>query len=498
MLNGLIIVNKEKNITSFGTIKKLQNILNEEKIGHIGTLDPNATGVLVCLLNDSCKFAGNLSKHDKVYEAELIFGFSTETLDVTGKITKTTKFNKNNLKHLMLNLNKTLNSFMGVQKQIPPMISAKKINGKKLYEFGRKGKIISRRPCEITIYDIFVLKDLKPKIYNNVPVLSCIIKIHCSSGTYIRSLCDDIGRKLKINSCMGDLNRLSIGDFDIKNSYKISKINQLVKNKDLSFIKPCFYQKNETGLSIGKFETLHLGHLEIINKLKSESLRKGIKPLIFTFENNNAFSTNEEKLSRISSLGIDNIISIPFNKSISDLSAEFFFTEIIVKQLKTKLIVCGNDFCFGKGRKGDINFLKDMCNKFQIDIIVLNKKLYDIKDKKIISDAKFSRDCIVISSSNIKKYIEEGNFNIANTMLDRSYSVLFKIIDKSTLKLENTKGKILPKNGSYNIFYYNKNINYEAKLIIKNKEIFLSNISDPSSIEDIKQIKIYFKNNDEI
>ncbi len=98
MLNGLIVINKEKNITSFGTIKKLQNILNGEKIGHIGTLDPNATGVLVCLLNDSCKFAENLSKGDKIYEAELIFGFSTDTLDVTGKIIKKTKFNKKKYK----------------------------------------------------------------------------------------------------------------------------------------------------------------------------------------------------------------------------------------------------------------------------------------------------------------------------------------------------------------------------------------------------------------
>ncbi len=494
MLNGLIVVNKEKNITSFGTIKKLEEILGQDKIGHVGTLDPNATGVLVCLLNDSCKFSKSLSKQDKIYEAELIFGFSTDTLDIKGKVIKKTKFNKSNLKNLIINLDSTLKSFIGDNEQIPPMVSAKKVNGKKLYELARKNISIDRKPCKIIIYDISIKDNLKVKMYNNIPALSCKIIVKCSQGTYIRSLCEDIGKKLKINSCMGDLKRISVGDFNIKQSLKLSEIKKSVKNNDFSFLKPCYYQQNNTALSIGKFETLHLGHMEIINRLKIESKKNNLEPLIFTFNNNSSIVTNEEKLSRLFSFGINNIISIPFDKTIMNLDAEYFYNEIIKKQLRARLIVCGSDFCFGKNRLGDINFLNKMCKADNIELIVLDKILYKQKNNL---DANESNG-LVISSSNIKKYITDGNFSIVNNMLGRCYGVIFKIIDIKNLEIINIYDKLMPKSGTYNVFYYKKEISYDAKLVLDNNKIFLKDISDTNFIKYSEQIKIYFKNNEKV
>lgn len=494
MLDGLIVVNKEKNTTSFGIVQKLQKILNQKKIGHIGTLDPNATGVLVCLLGKSCKYNENLSHLDKIYEAELIFGFSTNTLDVTGNVLKKTKFNKTNLKFLLNNIDNVLKMFIGNIKQVPPMVSAKKKNGKKLYELARKNIIVDRKPCGITIYDIKLIDKLKVKSINNIPSIVCKIRVHCSSGTYIRSLCDDIGKKLKINSCMGNLKRISIGNFNINNSYKINDIQKLYKNNNFKFIRPCYYQNKNTALSIGKFEAMHVGHVKILNELKNQSNSFNLSPLIFTFYNDGSISTNEEQYSRLSNMGFKNIITENLDKNFKNMSATYFFDEIIINQLHAKCIVCGDDFSFGKDRKGNIDFLIKNCKLNDIELKIINKLSLNTRTKLIGEFKNTDKDNIIVSSSNIKKYINNGSFDVVNKMLGRNYSINFEIMFTAKDIVCLYTNKLLPQKGIYDIYYYINNECFENKLYIDNDKIYIEAIiNNTTYIKSSKSIKIYFK-----
>ncbi len=496
MLNGLINLNKNKNITSFGIIRKLQKILGIKKIGHIGTLDPNATGLLVCLLGDSCKFASNFDDLNKTYITELILGFSTDSLDITGSISNKIQFNKKNLKYLLLNFDKVLSSFIGNIKQVPPMLSAKKVNGKKLYELARKNIKINRKACNINIYSITKKSDFKIKLINNIPVICIDLEVCCSKGTYIRSLCDDIGNKLNIPSCMGNLKRISIGNFNIKNSYTLEKIEKLYKNNDLKFIEHCFYQKENTALSIGKFEAMHIGHVKILNELKNQSKKFNISPLVFTFYNNDSISTNAEKYSRLTNMGFKNIITEKLDNNFKNMTADYFFNEIIIKQLKTKCIVCGSDFSFGKDKKGNIDFLIENCKLNKIELIIINKLSINSKTEDIEEYNKNNKNDIIISSSNIKKYILDGNFNIVNIMLGRNYNINFNIKNISNDNIINlSTNRLIPKDGIYNIYFYINKSYYEDKLHIMDSKIFIkSSIEYISYIKNLTSIKLYFKN----
>ena len=495
MLNGLINLNKNKNITSFGIIQKLQKILNIKKIGHIGTLDPNATGILVCLLNDSCKFASNFDNLHKTYIVELILGFSTDSLDITGNIINKITFNKKNIKNLLINFDKVLSSFMGSIKQVPPMLSAKKVNGKKLYELARKNINVNRKACDINIYNINKKSDFKFRLINNIPVICIDIEVDASKGTYIRSLCDDIGRKLNIPSCMGDLKRVAIGDFSIKNSYTIDEIEKLYKLNNFKFIMPCYYQKENTAISIGKFEALHIGHIKILNELKNKSQKLKLSPLVFTFYNDNSISTNSEKYSRLSNMGFKNIISEKLDKNFKNMSADYFFNEIIVKQLRAKCIICGSDFCFGKDKKGNIDFLIKNCKLNGIELKIINKLSINSKTETIEELNENNKNDIVISSSNIKKYISDGNFKIVNKMLDRNYSINFEvnnITDNNEVFL--STNKLIPIDGIYDIYYYIDKICFEDKLeISKNIIMIKPKIENLSYIKNLNSFKLYFK-----
>ncbi len=189
-MKGILIVDKEKNCTSFDVVYKLRKILNE-KIGHTGTLDPMASGVLPLLIGDATKISKYLIEHDKIYTATITLGRRTDTLDSEGKVLEEKEVNLSNLGEE--NVRSVLNKFIGEQPQMPPMYSAIKVNGKKLYEYARKGETVEIKPRRIEIYSIELNKiDIENKqIY---------ITVHSSKGTYIRSLCADISNALRRNS----------------------------------------------------------------------------------------------------------------------------------------------------------------------------------------------------------------------------------------------------------------------------------------------------------
>ena len=225
-MDGIILINKEKNYTSHDVVNKVKKI-TKSKVGHTGTLDPNATGVLPLLLGNATKISKYLMNHDKEYQVILQLGIKTDTADVEGKIIEEKEVDLDALNEEKVK--KFLSTFLGKQKQTPPIYSAIKVNGKKLYEYARKGQEIEIEPRVIEIYDIKLINiDIKQK------QIGFIVK--CSKGTYIRSLCEDIAEKLETVGYMKELNRTIVGNFNIKDSITISEFEEKYNKNDLSNI----------------------------------------------------------------------------------------------------------------------------------------------------------------------------------------------------------------------------------------------------------------------
>ncbi len=220
MLDGIIILNKQKGCTSHDVVAKTKRLL-KEKVGHTGTLDPNATGVLPLLVGQGTKLSAYLIEHDKEYIATLKLGEKRDTADSEGAIIEERQIDYSVLQKE--NVEKILQSFIGKQEQIPPMYSAIKINGKKLYEYARKNEKIELDPRHIEIYKMDLIDIIKDTI---------IFKVQCSKGTYIRSLCEDIAKRLNTVGYMQDLERSRVGKFDIKDSITIEELEQNIEDSE--------------------------------------------------------------------------------------------------------------------------------------------------------------------------------------------------------------------------------------------------------------------------
>ena len=222
-MEGIIVVNKPKGITSFDVIRKLKKILKTKKIGHTGTLDPLATGVMLMCVGKVTKLASDLEAKDKVYIADFYIGYATDTYDIEGK-----KIAENIIEVSKENLEQSIKKFIGNIKQVPPMYSAIKIDGNKLYHLARKGIEVERPERDVTIEYINLLdfKDNKAKIETKV-----------SKGCYIRSLIFDIGQDLGTYATMTALQRKQVGDYSLEESYSLEQIEEMVLNNDFKFLK---------------------------------------------------------------------------------------------------------------------------------------------------------------------------------------------------------------------------------------------------------------------
>ena len=226
--NGIINIYKEQGYTSFDVVAKLRGILKMRKIGHTGTLDPDATGVLPVVLGSATKLVDMLTDKRKEYIATLRLGITTDTLDITGTVLSETVpvVSEGEVREAIL-------SFIGPMLQTPPMYSAIKVNGRKLYELAREGIEIERQKRSIEIFDIKILDMSLPDIK---------IKVECSKGTYIRSLCADIGDKLSCGAVMTSLVRTKSGDFAIERAYTLKEVEEAAaKERVEDMITPVDY-----------------------------------------------------------------------------------------------------------------------------------------------------------------------------------------------------------------------------------------------------------------
>nr|WP_017210731.1 tRNA pseudouridine(55) synthase TruB [Clostridium beijerinckii] len=212
-INGVLNIFKNKGMTSFDVVRKIKFLANEKKVGHTGTLDPEATGVLPVCLGKATKTIDYIMNSNKVYEVKFLLGVKTTTYDLEGEILE-----KNEIDHIKSDeVSEVALSFIGEYDQVPPMYSALKKNGVRLYELARKGIEVEREARKVRISNISDLKIELPYVY---------MKVACSKGTYIRSLCYDIGEKLKVGAAMAELNRSETSIFKQSDSVNIDDLTK--------------------------------------------------------------------------------------------------------------------------------------------------------------------------------------------------------------------------------------------------------------------------------
>ncbi|HWR43115.1 MAG TPA: tRNA pseudouridine(55) synthase TruB [Sporomusa sp.] len=239
MKSGLINVLKPPGMTSHDVVAFVRRLYGIKRVGHAGTLDPAAAGVLPVFIGNATRLVEYLADADKSYRAELTFGFETDTGDDTGQIINSHPYTRPNLRQI----EEVLASFIGVSEQIPPMYSAIKIGGKKLYELARAGQVVERKPRKIVIDDLSLVTESETGI---------VFDVTCSKGTYIRTLCADIGHRLNCLAVMSFLVRTRVGSFCLEQSLTLEEIaankEQAVQNADnvLTHIPAIFLSEQES------------------------------------------------------------------------------------------------------------------------------------------------------------------------------------------------------------------------------------------------------------
>ena len=219
-MDGIINVYKEAGFTSHDVVAKLRGICRQKKIGHTGTLDPQATGVLPVCLGNATRACEMLTDRTKEYVAELLLGQITDTQDITGTVLEERKVAVSEAQ-----VREVIAGFVGGYDQIPPMYSALKVNGKKLYELAREGKTVERKARPVKIFDIQIEKMELPEV---------TMTVSCSKGTYILTLCHDIGAKLSVGGCMKELLRTKVGRFELSESLTLDELQKLKEEDRLA------------------------------------------------------------------------------------------------------------------------------------------------------------------------------------------------------------------------------------------------------------------------
>lgn len=214
MIHGVININKEKGYTSHDVVAKLRGIVGQKKIGHTGTLDPDATGVLPVCLGKATKLCDMLTDKSKTYETIMLLGKTTDTQDISGSV-----LSESSVENIDEDaVKKCIGEFVGDYLQVPPMYSALKVNGKKLYELARQGIEVERKARPVVIHEIKILEIALPRVR---------MEVSCSKGTYIRTLCHDIGLKLGCGACMEELIRTKVSCFEIPDSLTLGQVQEL-------------------------------------------------------------------------------------------------------------------------------------------------------------------------------------------------------------------------------------------------------------------------------
>ena len=480
---------------------KLKGILGVKRIGHAGTLDPMAEGVLPVAVGRDTKDIDLVGNGIKEYKAGMLLGVETETEDITGSIIsvngkKTDKAAMDNscsrqqaLEEAVSGIDKAglpseedvraaILSFVGVYEQLTPKYSARKVNGKKLYEYARAGIEVERKKKTVEILGITI---------DSIDLPHVTFTVRCSKGTYIRTLCRDIGEKLGCGACMESLLRTRVGDFGLEDALRLDEISGL---KDKGELDGVFRIIAPTAVAIGKFDGTHIGHQALLKELKKLADRNRLKTcvIMFRFAKSSVLSDTERK-RKMYELGIDYCIELQFDDRMRNMSAEDFLEKILIGRYNMKAIAGGEDVSFGKDRRGNADFLREHAAEYGYSVHLIKKISIDLnktaedpgtqeyiadngevykgeKDAELKTSSNLSEADTVISSTLLRAELIKGDMLHVTRLLGTPYAISGLVVhgrhigtdrlSAPTLNIAVPRGLILPPNGVYavNVIIY--------------------------------------------
>ena len=469
-MDGVIVIRKEKGFTSHDVVAKLRGILHMKKIGHTGTLDPDAEGVLPVALGKATRLVDMITDKEKTYEAVMRLGVVTDTQDMSGTVLSQTT----ELSVTEEELCTVVSSFVGDYMQVPPMYSALKVNGKKLYELAREGKTVERKPRPVHFYEIEILDISFPLVR---------FRVTCSKGTYIRTLCHDIGEKLGCGAAMESLLRTKVGRFTLDDAITLAQTEEAVQEgtieskilgieeilaeyprvcctkegdrllangnplvqalvdaqekngwirmcrslpvgREKKQVFPCknvlgdmmeylriendFPRISHSAVTLGKFDGIHRGHQKLVEKI-IEQKQEGAQAVVLALGTaSRTILTKEERCRILEEMGVDILLECPLTEKIRHMKAENFIKEILIGDLQVSYVAVGEDFRFGYERKGTPAMLKEFGKKYGFHTEVLPKKM-DGRRK--------------ISSTFVREELNRGNMEKFRFLMGTDFSV---------------------------------------------------------------------------
>ena len=437
--NGFINIYKEAGWTSMDVCAKLKHVLGVRKIGHAGTLDPMAEGVLPVALGRATKDIDKVGSCVKEYTAGMLLGTETDTEDISGKVLKTYEGELPS----EAEVREAVMSFVGEYDQLTPMYSARKVNGRKLYQYARAGIEVERKTKHVEIYGITIDEINLPHV---------TFTVRCSQGTYVRSLCRDIGEKLGCGACMDKLTRNQVGRFVLNDAVRIAEVENL---EQAGGIDAWLSISAPTAVSIGKFDGTHIGHQALFRELRKKAEAEHLRTLVIILKfGKSGVLSDADRKQRLYELGIDYVVELEFNEEMRNMSAEDFLEKILIGRYNMHAIVAGKDVSFGKGKAGNAEFLKANAAKYGYSVDLIDKILAESPDK---GDNVLNGQ--IASSTLLRKLIAEGDMARVAELLGTPYTLSGPVIHgkgigKSemqypTMNIEVSDDLILPPYGVY-------------------------------------------------
>lgn len=426
--NGFLNIYKEAGWTSMDVCAKLRGILGMRKIGHAGTLDPMAEGVLPVALGRATRDVDRIGDGTKTYEAGLLLGKTTDTQDITGRVLTE---NGGPLPEAET-VREAILSFQGSYEQLTPMYSARKVDGKKLYEYARAGKEVARKTKRVEILSIEILSMDLPHVR---------FRVTCTKGTYVRTLCHDIGEKLHCGGCMESLLRTQVGDFGLDTALRLSEVEAL---RDQGGLDAALVIKAPTAVALGKFDGTHIGHQQLFRTLRRVAGEQKLKTCVLILDfSAKSLEDRSDRKRELYAFGIDYVIELTLNEKLMRMSAEEFLQRILLEQLNMHAIVAGKDVSFGYQKAGNAAFLEAHAAKAGYTVELIDKvelKLTEALPEPVeeeteagVADAGESEadegkqgapDCsVVVSSSRVREELQAGRMENVAVLMGKAYSL---------------------------------------------------------------------------
>ena len=404
---GFLNVYKEKGMTSMSVCARIRRILHVDKVGHAGTLDPMAEGVLPVALGRACKSVEDAGQGIKTYEAGMLLGTVTDTQDITGTVLSSWE------KPLPPEeeIRRVIAGFEGGYDQLTPMYSARQVDGRRLYDIARSGETVERETKHIDIRSIRILS-------MNLPHVRFVVE--CSKGTYVRTICHDIGERLGCGACMESLIRTKVGDFEIGDTLGFRDLEALeaagTVDTALRVITP-------TAVAIGKFDGTHIGHQLLLRELRKTAEKQRLRSLVLLVRpEEKSIEAREEHRDRLLSMGIDYVIELPLTEELMQMSAEDFLRDVLLKKCCMKYLVGGTDIAFGYQKQGNAAFLAEKAGEYGFHYRLIEKLELQ---KGFLRDADAPA---AVSSSLVREYLSRGDMETVRRLMGTFFTLRGTVI----------------------------------------------------------------------